>query len=145
MRSVSQESFGLLVGRAQRLLQQAVNELAEPHDINAQQLWILLMLLEGIDLAARDLAARLFIDKATASRLIERLVRRRWLQMTPTPGDKRRLRLQLTVAGARLAKKLHQSALALDKRMLDGIGLAELAVAVPTLRRVIANLGGPPA
>jgi DNA-binding MarR family transcriptional regulator len=142
MKSVAQQTVGLLIGRAHRLMNQAVGELAQPHDITPQQLWILLMLLEGVDLASCDVAARIFIDKASASRLIERLVRRRWIKMTPSTDDKRRLCLELTASGSKLAKRLHQEAQALDKRMLEGIGLEELSVLVPALRRVIGNLGG---
>ena len=80
------------------------------------------------------------MEKATASRLVDKLVRRGWIKMTPDAADKRRLRLELTPTGLREARKLRQMAVQLDELMIRGLGKARLDAVCEGLRQVWANL-----
>jgi DNA-binding MarR family transcriptional regulator len=141
MAQLARETIGLLIGRANRYLQQAVAALCAPEGITAQQLWIVLMLREGEAITASDLALRMPIDKAAASRLIERLVELRWVATGASAADRRRQLITLTTSGKRAAARLGKQAEALYGRMVSGLSGAELAALSDGLRRVIANLG----
>src|SRR5437879_6417112 len=118
---ISQETVGLLIGRANRNLQQAVIELCTPHGVTAQQMWILLMLRDGEVLTGSHVSARMSIDKAAASRLIEGLVQLGWVGTNPSAADRRRQLLALTAKGKRVASRLGRQAESLNARMLKGL------------------------
>jgi DNA-binding MarR family transcriptional regulator len=138
--ALSRETIGLLVGRANRYLQQHVAALCTPEGITSQQLWIVLMLREGDVITASDLAARMPIDKATASRLVERLVELGWVATGASAVDRRRQLLSLTASGKRAAVRLGRRAEAVYRRMVAGLSAEELAALSDGLKRVIANL-----
>jgi DNA-binding MarR family transcriptional regulator len=117
MKNLSQPTIGLLIGRASQRLQEVVAQRVAAYRITPQQLWVLLLVLEGADMSSRDIVARLHIDKAATSRLMDRLVRRRWIRMVPTKDDRRRRRLELTPSGLRQAKELKRLALEIDRNM----------------------------
>jgi DNA-binding MarR family transcriptional regulator len=140
MKNLAQDTVGLLIGRARQRLTEVLIASVAKYRVTPQQFWIVLMVLEGADLTSRDVAARLSVDKSTASRLIDKLVRQRWIRMTPSPDDKRRFLLQLTPTGLRQARELRQIALWLDKEIVNSIHPEDLAVVIRSLRQVIDRL-----
>ncbi len=53
-----------------------------------------------------ELAARLFLDKSTASRVVDALERKGLIRRLPHPEDRRALRLSSTPAGKRLHARI---------------------------------------
>lgn len=66
------------------------------------------------------LAAELFVDKSTASRVVGALEDRGWVVRTADPGDRRALRLHLTDAGYALNDQLRADALWEMQTVLGG-------------------------
>ncbi|AMK09829.1 MAG: MarR family winged helix-turn-helix transcriptional regulator [Pseudodesulfovibrio sp.] len=59
---------------------------------------------------ARDLAARLGLDKGYLSRMLKRFARHGWLEETPSPDDARVKELRLSHAGTLFMAGLHRAA-----------------------------------
>ncbi len=53
-----------------------------------------------------DVAQALRVTRPTATRLVDGLVERGWLERTPDPHDRRRIRLKTTDAGLAVCKKV---------------------------------------
>lgn len=66
-------------------------------------------LLAEPGLALKDLAARLYLHPSTTVGVVDRLEAKGYLARKADPHDRRRLRLHLTAAGSRLARRLEQS------------------------------------
>jgi MarR family transcriptional regulator, 2-MHQ and catechol-resistance regulon repressor len=84
------------------------------HDISVTQCYALGTLVERGDLTLNELAAELYLDKSTASRVVDALVAKGYATRTPRPDDRRAVALEATTAGRELY------------RQIDGELLAEL-------------------
>jgi DNA-binding MarR family transcriptional regulator len=140
MTRITDETIGLLIGRANRYMLQAVTNLCAPHGVTPQQLWLILMLRNGDSLTASDLSVRMPIDKAAASRLIDRLVDLGWVATSASRADRRRQLLTLTAKGKRAATQLGRDAEALNAKMIKGLPRAKLEALAEALHQVLANL-----
>jgi MarR family transcriptional regulator, 2-MHQ and catechol-resistance regulon repressor len=67
-------------------------------------------LAEGGAISLNRLAAELFVDKSTASRLIALLEERGWVRRATDPRDGRALKLQLTAEGGALQQEISADA-----------------------------------
>jgi DNA-binding MarR family transcriptional regulator len=140
MTRLTDETIGLLLGRANRHLLSRVSELCAPWGVTPQQLWLVLMLHEGDTLTASDLSARMPIDKAAASRLIDRLVGMGWVATKASQADRRRQLLTLTDKGSRAAEAIGREAERLSARITRGLSPRDVEALATALRRLIANL-----
>jgi DNA-binding MarR family transcriptional regulator len=66
-----------------------------------------------------DLAAHLYLDKSTASRVVAALERKRYVTRAPHPQDGRAVVLTLTAAGRKLHDRIRQDLVAEEKRLLE--------------------------
>ena len=66
------------------------------------------------------MAAELFVDKSTASRIVGSLEDRGYVRRAPDPDDGRAVRLELTGAGADLQAQLHEDAVWEMQALLGG-------------------------
>ncbi len=144
MKDRTQDTIGLLIGMVRRRLKQIVAERLAPYDLSPQQYWILLLVLEGENLSPRKITERIFMDKATASRMLDKLVRSKWIMLTRDPQDRRRLRIDLTPLAKRRAGKLRRMAQEIDRQLMNGISAAQAKVLDESLRRMLENLGEAP-
>jgi DNA-binding MarR family transcriptional regulator len=140
MAQIPRETIGLLIGRANRQILQAVAALCLPHGLTPQQLWILLMLGGGQVRTGSDISAAVPLDKAAASRLIDGLIAEGWVSAKAARTDRRRQLLQLTAEGKRMAARLGREAAELNARMLRGLTAGDVAALGDGLRLLIANL-----
>ncbi len=139
---VPQDTIGFLIATARRRLELRVADMLLADDLTPQQFWILLLVLQGAELSSSDVAGRVSMDKATASRLIDRLVKRGWLVLRADPRDRRRSVIELTPEGRRHVERLELAAAQLDQEMVRGLDEPERARLSAALKRVIANLDG---
>lgn len=106
----------LLASRA--LVAVAARSLADAGDVTLPQFRALVVLSAQPGLTVSDLAAALDIHPTTATRLIDRLVRKRLVQRRELAEDRRITQLQLAARGRRLVQRVT------DRRARD---LAEIA------------------
>ena len=76
------------------------------HDISVTQCYALGALFERDELTLNELAAELYLDKSTASRVVDALVTKGYATRTPRPDDRRAVALQLTPAGRELYQRI---------------------------------------
>ena len=76
------------------------------YDISVSQCYALERVVDAEGLTVNELAASLYLDKSTASRLANSLVDKGYLGRSRDPGDGRVVRLMATPAGSALCRKI---------------------------------------
>ena len=89
-----------------QVVQLREREVAAGYDVSATQGHVLGILTEGGALAVNDLAARLYLDKSTASRVAAGLEGKGYLSRTRDAGDGRIVRLSASPAGQALWRRI---------------------------------------
>lgn len=88
------------------------------HDISVTQCWALDALVRAGPLSLNELAAKLYLDKSTASRVVNALERKGYVQRRRNPADGRAVSLEVTASGARLVARIESEMVAEEKRLL---------------------------
>ena len=101
-------------------------------DVSVPQCYGVEALVREGPLTLGELAERLYVEKSTASRIVDALERKGYVARAPHPGDGRALRLTATPSGRRLVKKIRASLVEDAKAVL-----ADLS---PAFRREAARL-----
>jgi MarR family transcriptional regulator, 2-MHQ and catechol-resistance regulon repressor len=87
-------------------------------DISVSQCYALEGLVRRGGMALNDLAAYLYLDKSTASRVVDALERKGYVARSPHPKDGRSVLLEATAAGRELEGKIRESILAEERQLL---------------------------
>ena len=87
-------------------------------DISVSQCYALEGLVRRGGMTLNDLAAFLYIDKSTASRVVDALERKGYVARSPHPTDGRALILEATPAGRELEGRIRESILAEERQLL---------------------------
>ena len=104
------------------------------YDVSVTQCYALeAIVLEG-PLGVNDLAARLYLDKSTTSRVVDALEKKGYVERRASEEDRRALRLVATAAGRDLHARIQGDILAQERELL-----AEFA---PEVRQSMAKLIG---
>ncbi|HEV2734025.1 MAG TPA: MarR family transcriptional regulator [Longimicrobiaceae bacterium] len=104
------------------------------YDVSVSQCYALeAVVLEG-PLGVNDLAARLYLDKSTTSRVVDALEKKGYVERRESPEDRRAVRLVATPAGRELHARIQGDILAQERELL-----AEFA---PEVRQSMARLIG---
>ncbi|HEV8580876.1 MAG TPA: MarR family transcriptional regulator [Thermoanaerobaculia bacterium] len=87
-------------------------------DVSVSQCYALEGLVRRGNMTLNDLAAHLYLDKSTASRVVDALERKGYVARTPHPKDRRAVLLEATTAGRSLEGKIRESILAEERQLL---------------------------
>lgn len=132
-----------VVPRAMRLLREEMR--AEAGDALSVPQFRALAFLDRTPGASLTAVARfLGVADATASTMVERLVRRRLVQRDGDPTERRRIVLALTAPGATLLERARARARARVTERLRTLGDAELSQVASGLELLDRALGAPP-
>src|SRR6185295_202792 len=101
-------------------------------DISVSQCYALEELVRRGGMTLNDLAARLYLDKSTASRVIDSLERKGYVARTPHPSDRRAVLLEATAPGRDLYRRIEADILNEEKALLAGFD--------PEIRRAMTHL-----
>lgn len=104
------------------------------HDISVTQCYALQTLAEGGPMRLNDLAERLYLDKSTASRVVDALEAKGYVRRRPDPEDGRAVRTETTASGLRLYRRIERDLLKGERELL-----AEFD---PEVRRAMTRLLG---
>lgn len=88
------------------------------HDISVTQCYALEALIRRGPSTLGQVAAELYLDKSTASRVIGTLERKRYVRRSPHPDDGRAVVLEATAAGQRLHELIRRSLLDEERELL---------------------------
>lgn len=134
------EPIGLLIGALRRRIKQAVASCVRAYGLSVQQFWVVVAISERPGLSLGELALHLRMDKPTASRVVFTLMNRKLLDVQGDAADRRRARLYLGPAGARLAKGLQRHATAVRSALTRGFSPTEQNALRSSLRKIIGNM-----
>lgn len=88
------------------------------YDISVTQCWALDALRRRGSLTLNDLAAELYLDKSTTSRVVTVLEGKGYVRRSKHPEDGRSVILEATPAGARLSARIETEMLVQERRLL---------------------------
>ncbi len=83
-----------------------------------------------------DLAGQLYLDKSTASRVVDALERKGYVTRLTHPEDRRAVLLEATAAGRELEGKIRDSILAEERELLAGFAPDVRQAMTQLLRRL---------
>ena len=109
------------------------------HDVSVTQCYAMEALLKIGPCSLNALAAELYLDKSTASRVAMVLARKGYVSRRPDPDDARAMRLDITAAGRRLRERIRAEMVAEQAAMIEDLGPAVRQGAVVLLQRLSAS------
>ena len=89
------------------------------HDISVTQCYALEALIRRGPSGLNELAAELYLDKSTASRVVAALERKRYVGRSPHPQDGRAIVLTVTGAGRRLYERIRADLIGEARLLLE--------------------------
>jgi MarR family 2-MHQ and catechol resistance regulon transcriptional repressor len=102
------------------------------YDVSVSQCYALEALARRDGMTLNDLAAHLYLDKSTASRVVDALERKGYVDRSPHPADRRALLLVATAAGRELHGRIERDLLTEEEALLAGFD--------PNVRRAMTEL-----
>jgi DNA-binding MarR family transcriptional regulator len=102
------------------------------YDVSVTQCYALEALVRRGGTTLNDLAAQLYLDKSTASRVVDALERKGYVTRLTHPDDRRAVLLDVTEPGRALEGKIRDSILAEERELLAGFA--------PEVRQAMAQL-----
>ena len=102
------------------------------NDVSVTQCYALQALARGGTMSLGSLAKELLLDKSTASRVVETLERKGYVVRSTHPDDARALEIALTPRGRNLHRKIEDTLIAEEKRLIAGLA--------PGVRRAATQL-----
>jgi MarR family 2-MHQ and catechol resistance regulon transcriptional repressor len=102
------------------------------NDVSVTQCYALQALSRGGAMNLGGLARELFLDKSTASRVVEALERKEYVTRSVDANDARAIEIVLTARGRNLHRKIEETLVEEEKRLLAGLA--------PEVRRAATDL-----
>ena len=106
------------------------------HDISVTQCWALEALVRKGALTLNELAAELYLEKSTASRVVDALERKGYMRRARHHADARALSLRITEEGERLYARIEAELLERERRLLSDFDPEVRASLVRLVRRL---------
>jgi DNA-binding MarR family transcriptional regulator len=107
--------------------------------ITVDQILILTVLEENPNIAQNEMAALLFKDYASITRMIELLVKNQYLSRTINEADRRKFVLKISAKGKVALKKLKPVIFKNRTNALKGVTESEVKHLFTTLNKIISN------
>ena len=131
-----EDCISFLVGKAAQQIARRARDKLAPHGVTPVQYAVLHALWEQEGRSGAEIGARLSIDSATATGVIDRLEAAGLLLRRADPEDRRVHRLFLTGRGRSLRAPLDAAMDGLNAEVWAGMGRAEAAALRASLRRL---------
>ena len=109
------------------------------YKITVDQWLIIKVLLEHPGISQQEIAEKVFKDNASVTRIIELLVKSKYLDRKVNPKDRRTSILKVTAAGEEIINKVQNLVLENRKIAQAGITIEELENLNGTLKKIIKN------
>ncbi len=121
-------------------LRQVSWRLLAPHGITPQQYQVLRVLHDTPGLCHGQLAGALGLDKPTATRMVQTLKRKGWVDVLPHPCHGRKTRLELNAEGMALVESLAGFRRTVREGLEEGLDPAERLAVRTLLHKLKTNL-----
>jgi DNA-binding MarR family transcriptional regulator len=109
------------------------------YKITVDQWLIIKVLMENPGISQQDIAEKVFKDNASITRIIELLVKSKYLHRKVNPKDRRTSILTVTPEGEDIIEKVQSLVLQNRKMAQTGLTLEELENLNATLKKIIKN------
>lgn len=109
------------------------------YKITVDQWLIIKVLMENPGISQQDIAEKVFKDNASITRIIELLVKSKYLHRKVNPKDRRTSILTVTPEGEDIIEKVQSLVLQNRKMAQNGLTLEELENLNATLKKIIKN------
>ncbi len=109
------------------------------YNITVDQWLVLKVLMENPGISQQEIAARAFKDSASVTRIIDLLVKFKYLNRKVNDKDRRKSILIVTVSGEAIIQQVQALVLQNRKTAQAGIQLEELETLNATLKKIIGN------
>jgi DNA-binding MarR family transcriptional regulator len=116
------EQLNDALGELLRVVQFRDRDRACCYDVSVSQCYALKSIVDAGGLTVNDLAAALFLDKSTASRLANSLVDKGYLARARDPEDGRVVRLVATPAGTAMSERIDRDTTIEYAQLLEDFG-----------------------
>ncbi len=130
----------VLIKRLALLVQQNVDIWLKPYDLARSQYLVLFNLRDVEGLPAGELAAKLQVEPATMSGLIDTLEMKGLVKRTEQTGDKRRKYIRLTDAGRETVRTIPPPGPVMERALRSGIDADEVNTMKAVGHQMILNL-----
>ncbi|KAA8699939.1 MarR family winged helix-turn-helix transcriptional regulator [Pseudomonas proteolytica] len=128
-------------------LYEALNQLVRVHqfrdrdriccyDVSVTQCYAVETLVKRGALRLQVLAEEMFLDKSTASRVIDTLERKGYVSRVEDDEDRRAVRIQATDAGRELYEKIRADLIAEERAMIENLSAEARQGALSLLRQI---------
>lgn len=107
--------------------------------ISVDQWLIVKCVLENSGISQQEIAAKVFKDNASVTRIIELLVKSNYLERSIHPKDRRKSHLKVTASGKLIIEKVYELVLQNRRTALQGIAQNDLEILNATLKKIIEN------
>lgn len=107
--------------------------------ISVDQWLIVKCVLENPSISQQEIAANVFKDNASVTRIIELLVKSGYLERSTHLKDRRKSNLEVTDTGKLIINKVYGLVLQNRKTALQGIAQNDLEILNSTLKKIIEN------
>jgi len=88
------------------------------YDVSVTQCYAIAALMRDAGMTLNELAGKLYLDKSTASRVVDSLERKGYVHRSADPADGRALRLVATEKGKRLHARIDQDLIEETKKLV---------------------------
>jgi DNA-binding MarR family transcriptional regulator len=105
-------------------------------DVSVSQCYALEGLVRRGSMTLNELSAHLYLDKSTASRIVDALERKGYVARLPHPKDRRASLLEATPQGRELEGKIRESILAEERQLLADFSPEVRQAMTEVLRRL---------
>lgn len=109
------------------------------YKITIDQWLIIKSIIENPDISQQELGELVFKDNASVTRMVELLVKAKYLVRKPYSGDRRRVRLVVTKACLKLIEDMHSLVIANRKHALQNISSKDIDLLNKALGQIILN------
>jgi DNA-binding MarR family transcriptional regulator len=137
---LDKQPIGLLAAAVRRRVKQLVLSRVEPLGLSLQQFWILVGIAECPGGSQCEIAGAHLIDEPSASRVVRTLITRGWVRTVRDEPDRRRVRVELTPAGRKVATGLLPIARSVREAIDAPLGPEERERTCLALGKIVAHL-----
>lgn len=106
------------------------------HDVSVAQCYALETLVKRGPLRLQALAAEMYLDKSTASRVVDALLRKKYVLKVADPSDQRAVQLSLTAAGEALYRQIRQDLIEEEASMIKELSPEAVDGALTLIRQL---------
>ncbi|OLL28196.1 MarR family transcriptional regulator [Burkholderia sp. SRS-W-2-2016] len=131
-----------VIGSLDRILRRRMSEALAPLGLTLAQFTALSVLDANGRASNAQVAERSFITPQSANEVMNAMSARNWVSREPDPTHGRIVLLQLTDEGRAVLRECEQAVKAIEKQMLDDIGVDTAAGVQQHLEAFVRNLRG---